>query len=364
MPQFFLIFAVIEFLQIYNNIKLINTKVNLKLQCAKKAKNIFTRFIHVMKINNSYSCVNNVNFRSYNKLNPKTNLSVSTSFYHDLPTLKKAVEIMENNFPKGADILVYAGSNGEEAISIFSLFKNPEKYSIFSIDPFKEAVDYAKRGIFSIHKLADDGFLINENSDCENQVKDCFFKCMQEVEKPPYNLNNYSDIKYRIRWTGFDWEKFFSLKPNIKENIKFLEGDIKDIESFKNDKPIGGIFFRNALYHLTDNNLMGVLEYGDKPNIEVNRRAILKDLINKIDKKLAPNGIFVMGNHTQEHLYLADNFTPFYNKTTIMGQKFMTVPPHIKALMKNGHFKSCFEQEVRMLGDRKIKMPLIWQKSL
>jgi len=32
--------------------------------------------------------------------------------------------------------------------------------------------------------------------------------------------------------------------------------------------------------------------------------------------------------------------------------------------MKNGHFKSCFEQEVRMLGDRKIKMPLIWQKSL
>ena len=315
-----------------------------------------------MKITNNYNNAYHINFQSYNKLNPKTNLSVSTSFYHDLPTMKKSVEIIENNFPKGADILVYAGSNGEEAISIYSLLKNPEKYSIFSIDPFKEAVDYAKRGIFSIHKLADDGFLINKNSDCENQVKDCFFKCMQEVEKPPYDLNNYSDIIYRIRWTGFDWEKFFSLKPNVKESIKFLEGDIKDIESFKNERPIGGIFFRNALYHLTDNNLMGVFEYGDKPNWEVNRSAILKNLINKIDKKLAPDGIFVMGNHTQEHIYLADKYTPFYKRTTNKGVKFMTNPPHIEALIKNGHFKPCFEQEIKLLGDNTIKMPLIWQK--
>ena len=36
MPQFFLISAVIEFLQIYNSIKLINTKVNLQIQSAKK----------------------------------------------------------------------------------------------------------------------------------------------------------------------------------------------------------------------------------------------------------------------------------------------------------------------------------------
>lgn len=314
-----------------------------------------------MKITSNYRNAYNINFQSYNKLNPKTGMSASTSFYHDLPTLKKAVEIIENNFPKGADILVYAGSNGEEAISIYSLLKNPEKYSIYSIDPFKEAIDYANRGVYSILRLAEDGFLINENYDSEDQLKDCFLKYMQEIEKPPYNLNNYTDTIYRIRCSGYVMEKFFSMKQQVKEGIKFLEGDIKDIESFKNDKPVGGIFFRNALYHLTDNNLIGVLQYGEKPNIDVNRRAILKDLINKIDKKLAPNGIFVMGNHTQEHLYLADNHTPFYKRATMQGIKFMTSPPHIKALIKNGHFKSCFEQDVQVLGN-KIIMPLIWQK--
>ena len=316
-----------------------------------------------MKVTDCYINNYNINFQSYNKLYPKTNLPASTSFYHDLPTLKEAVKILEHNFPNGADILIYAGSNGEEAISVYSLLKNPKKYFIYSIDPFKEAIDYANRGIYAVHKFADDGFLINDNSNSGAQVKNNFLKCMQEIKKPSYDLNNYTDIIYRIRVLGINMEKFFSIKPTVKEGIKFVEGDIRDIKSFKTDRQIGGIFFRNALYHLTDNDLAGVFEYGKKPNMEINRSAILKDLTDKIYNKLAPNGIFVMGNHMQEHFYLADNHTPFYNQVVINGKNFMTEPPHIKALIRNGHFKPCYEQDVKIQNDNSIKLPLIWQKN-
>ena len=320
-----------------------------------------------MKINSNYTVNNNIGFNSYNKLNPKTNMSTSTSFYHDLITLKKAVGIIEKNFPKGADILVYAGSNGEEAISVYSLFKNPENYTIYSIDPYRDAIEYAKRGIYSVHRLCDDGFIINDQAHTEDEIQagKCLSNCLEEIEKPPFKLNNLTDLIYFLRYDSpaIIWEKFYKLKPAVRNNIKFIEGDIRDINSFKTDKPVGGIFFRNALYHLTNNNLFGVLEYGDKPDMEIDRCKILNELITTVDKKLAVNGIFVMGNHSQEHLYMADNHTPQNEKVPFKNIYLMTTPPHIEAILKNGHFKKCYEQEIPMpWSSFSIKMPLIWEK--
>ncbi len=308
-------------------------------------------------------------FKSYNKINSENGLSASTSFYLDIPVLKKSVEIIEKEFPKGSDILIYAGSNGEEALSIKTLMKNPEKYNIFSMDIFKEAIDFAKRGIYGIHPLAEDGFLISEKQNAEEQkLSNIFHKNFTEIRKPKQNINNLSDFIYDIKFDDKELfsQKFFKPNDSLKRNIEFLEGDILDVSKLhlnSADNKAGAIFFRNALYHITQNDLTGVLQYGLTPNLELNKQQVLDNLIEKVHRKLKIGGIFVLGRHLQEHLYIADKSVPLKDTVpvdNIRGIRYMAYPPHIKALSKNGCFKPLYEDIIHGFGNN-IKLPLIWQ---
>ena len=71
-----------------------------------------------MKINSIIHTNSYINFKSYNMIDNDTRNSLSTNFYHDSEVLEKSVEIIEKEFPNGTNILVYAGSNGEEALSV------------------------------------------------------------------------------------------------------------------------------------------------------------------------------------------------------------------------------------------------------
>ena len=327
--------------------------------------------IYIMKVNPITQTNHKTTFTSYNKRSSKTGLSVSTSFYLDFPVLRKAVKIIEERFPSGADILVYAGSNGEEAYSINTLLKNPSRYKINSIDICKESIEYANRGVYGIHPLADDGFLIKEdktNADAPF-LKKIFYKYFSEINKPDYNIDNLSDVIYNIRLGNEDLfpQKFFVPNAGIKQNIRFLEGDIRDISDFSLDSKqgkAGAVFFRNALYQLTKNDLRGVMEYGDMPDLIFNKEECLADLIDKVYNKLSIGGIFVMGSHLQEHLYIADKSVPD-SKTIVTDAarniRYMAYPPHIKVLNKNGRFKPLFDYLIQGFGQN-LKLPLIWQK--
>ncbi len=326
-----------------------------------------------MKITNNFIYRNSPSFTSYNKLNPKTNLSVSTSFYHDFPALQKAVDIIEKNFPNGTDILIYAGSNGEEAISVDSMLKYPEKYNISSIDPFKEAIDYANRAYYGVHALDDDGFLINTMGKTltpeQLWLRSNFYKNVEKIPKPKQNLNNMQDEIFNINFPGLEIQSYYKLKPEVKQRIKFVRGDIRNINSFpvqtENGK-VGAVFFRNALYHLTKNDLTGILKYGDKPNMNINKTEILKNLAKDINNKLDIGGIFVMGNHTQEHFYIADKYTPIENTVLFDAKRnirLMTFPPHIKAFLELGNFEPVFEEAIRdFSGQTSLTLPIIWKK--
>ena len=153
-----------------------------------------------MKINSAMHSHSNINFKSYNMIDNNTGNSISTNFYHDSEVLQKAVKIIEKEFPKGTNILVYAGSNGEEALSLNTLLNNRQKYKIYSIDKSSKAIDFAHKGIYAIHPLADDGFLINLNTE-ENKQFLCriFHKNFLET-KPSFPINNLSDPIYTIRF--------------------------------------------------------------------------------------------------------------------------------------------------------------------
>ena len=326
-----------------------------------------------MRITNNFIYRNTPSFTSYNKLNPKTNLSVSTSFYHDYPALQKAVDIIEKEFPHGTDILIYAGSNGEEAISVDSMLKHPEKYHISSIDPFKEAIDYANRAYYGVHALDDDGFLINTMGNPltpeQYELRSKFYKNVDEIPRPKKDLNNLQDEIFKINMPGIEMEKYYKLKPDVKQRIKFVRGDIRNIKSFpvqtENGK-VGAVFFRNALYHLTQNDLTGILKCGDKPNMNINKTEILKNLARDIDNKLDIGGIFVMGNHTQEHFYIADGYTPPENSVLFDAKRnirLMTFPPHVKAFLDLGNFEPVFEEAIRdFTGQTSLTLPIIWKK--
>ena len=242
------------------------------------------------------------------------------------------------------------------------------RIKVYSIDISSKAIDFARIGTYAIHPLADDGFLLNPNCEQNKQfLSRIFHKNFIEIDKPSYPINNVSDLIYTITFDNVNLfpQRYFIPKESFKENISFVKGDINNIESFNNQQKAGAIFFRNAFYQLTNNNLSGVFKYGDKPNLETNKRKIIQELIDKIYNKLKMNGIFVLGRHLQEHLYIADRTVPL--KDTIIVNKarnirFMTNHPIIEALNKNGRFKPLFEFLIHGLSNNSLKIPLIWQK--
>ena len=63
----------------------------------------------------------NNTFKSLKLTNNANNFS-DTSFYRDPRTLADTTKHLQEAFPDGCDILDFAGSNGEEAISLSTFF--------------------------------------------------------------------------------------------------------------------------------------------------------------------------------------------------------------------------------------------------
>jgi hypothetical protein len=326
-----------------------------------------------MRISSINKSAKYINFTSYNKIDEKTGLSTSTSFYLHYPVLQKAANIINETFPQGTNIMVYAGSNGEEALSLNTLLRNKNNYQIYSIDPCSVAIDYAKRGIYGVHPQMSDGFLINDSKDKkEEQLSKKFHKHFTEISKPKERIDNVTDSVYCMSYGGVEIfpQRYFVPKASLNNNVHFIKGDINDIENFKldsQDEKAGAIFFRNAFYHVIKNDLNGVINYGEEPNLDLNKRQVLDELINdKIYNKLALGGILVLGNHLQEHLFLADksmsedDTIPFNSARNLRLSKSHLI---LDALNKHGNFKPVYKGIVTGFSkEATTKLPLIWQK--
>ncbi|MCQ2739975.1 MAG: hypothetical protein MJ237_07095 [bacterium] len=117
---------------------------------------------------------------------------------------------------------------------------------------------------------------------------------------------------------------------------------------------------------VTDNDLNGVLNCYEAPNIDIDKSNIIQMLIDNVDKKLESGGIFVLGDHPQEHIFMADKYTKpentcLYDK--IRNIYFITESPVLKAFQKNGNFKPIFYKDIQFpFSELSIRLPLIWQK--
>lgn len=307
-----------------------------------------------------FSPVYAIKFTSLKETAGDENLFLDTAFYRDMPTLIGFSKLMKEKFPDGADIMDFACSNGEETISLYTLLNNNySKYNIHAYDTSDKALMLANKNLYRIHFAAYDNFLIKDNiSDpIYLNLKKRFHNVMEEVPD--------SIIDERISPKILQ-DKYFRIKDEYKDDFKFQKGDIRDILNIQPQKQVGAIFFRNALYHLTNNHPYSRIL--DTPTLNkiwnTNKEEVIEDIVGKVYEKLLPGGFFVIGTDEKEHIYQADKFTPRneiyhdeYNNEYIRLKSPLT-----QALQKDNRFKPVLSARCSSSGMGDFTIYTVWQK--
>ncbi len=320
--------------------------------------------------------------------NNSLGLAEDTGFFRDLPTLNGAVNLLKTNFPNGAQILDYACSDGEEAISIYALLgRDAKKFDINAYDTSPFMIARAKAHKYCVKGEYWDKFLLKDyfsQNKPERRAARAFSRLMEDLSGD--GRENMSTRQRCRNEECYGSEKYFKFKPKYWDKIAYSEGDIQDIDKHFYEKPIGAVFFRNAFYHVfrpqaeksrQDGEFQG---YREMSCDEIKEKTA--EIIEKIDSVLEPGGIFVMGDIAHEHLITANDdaendeiasFSELYPDVYFPKGRFspdtpvFKTSPIVKALEKKGykpvHWAKCIIEE----GFRKedsviIDVPTVWQK--
>lgn len=290
---------------------------------------------------------------------------VDSAFFRDYPALMSAVNILKENFPNGVEILDYACSDGEEAVSLYALLGDEkEKFHITGIDINDDPINLANQGIYSLFGGGFDEFLMpgaKKTSD-EKELSNIFYEIMEPSDKPDKALNNGPNFYNTLlnAKPKFRKELFFKLKDDVKNNFEFKTGDIFKIDGENPDKKVGAVFFRNAFYHLMNSNdgeiifIGGVQNAfkkmyeteGDASDIEDEelsgvllsldeKQAIADEIVDKVYDKLEVGGVFVLGNSLNENIFIADEDTP--NEDTVRFGDTKTYKDKLNILKKRAN---------------------------
>ena len=323
-------------------------------------------------------------------IDPGTGNINDSWFNRDINTLETAAENITMDFPKGADVLIYGCSTGEENISLKALLPD-SRYRIIGYDTSADALRIGKRGVYSLFSNWYDSYLLpNAPESVFDGVSKSQRKKMLDLREKFHDMmyevpacNEYRDINNKTGYTGMKYsypnfiEKFYSLRSNFRSQIDLRLGNFMKVGQVRKERPVGGIFFRNAIYHLCNNNINEVLSYNETPGRFANKQLLMENLVNGVHKTLDKGGVFVIGNHIKEHLYLADetvppentvNFcdTPFYVETNQhhRSHKYLRCckdSPLLQALLKDGRFEPIGFSEVVSYNCR-VKVPVMFKK--
>lgn len=323
-------------------------------------------------------------FKGLLYVDSRTGMPIDSWFYRDTKTLKSAVTEIKTTFPSGAEIWDFACSNGEETISVKSLLED-SKYKIIGYDSSTSALMLANKGIYTVFSNWYDSFLLpnNEPEGFEKVLKNKFYQIMEEtfpseIERYINNKSTYFDIKKFYR----DFiEKYFRINPERRDEIDIRRGNINLIDNYRNQDKVGAIFFRNALYQMTGNDLNETIDQKKYfAHFPVNnKREIIENFVDKIHSKLETGGVFVIGDHIKDHLFLADKNlpdcevilfkdTPFFDA----GNRKHLYEANLK-LFKESPLKKALEKGKRFIpigfsktwldyGGSKLDVATVWKK--
>ena len=314
-------------------------------------------------------------FGSFLRYDSVARCTLDSMFYRENDALLSVIRAVEKNFPKGAEILDFACSNGEEAISIFSQLKDRAKYFIRAFDISPEAIAHERAGIHSVFSGCFDSFILDKHSVAKKaKLRDLFFSVMEPVESPNIAINKSTAyFNFRDRNPEFT-EKYFRVKDEHASAIEYRKGDIRSLEHIETQRPVGAILFRNAFYHLCNNKILEALQYKINLASSVDKREAAQSLVRKIYDKLDKKGVFAIGEHFKDNIFVADLNAPvektvrfaqskfFHDKYMASGNvMFMKKSPLVEALEEGDRFSPIHYSAVEFLG-RRFLFPTVWQK--
>ncbi len=265
---------------------------------------------------------------------------IDSSFFRDYPTLMSTVSMLRENFPEGAEILDYACSDGEEAISLYALLGEArDDFKITGIDLSEDAIGLANQGIYSLFGGGLDSYLMDgaKKDETEKYLSKLFYEIMKPSCEPDEPLNNTIEFNTLLATAEPKFRKQIFLKPKneVKENLEFKTGDIYKMDKEAGDKKVGAILFRNAFYHLMDsmegdelfagklpeglrNFYKGLSSNGDDDDLYssskekslAKKQAIADEIVDKVYDKLEVGGVFVLGDALNENVFIAPESAP------------------------------------------------------
>lgn len=314
-------------------------------------------------------------FGSYLCIDRVSNSTLDSAFFRENKTLQTVIKNLEKGFPNGAAILDYACSNGEEAISLLAQLKNRFKYAIKAFDISPIALERAKTGEHSVFSGFLDSFLIGKTySNEEANLKKLFLSVMQPIEKPSALINgSLTYTKLTNHLSDFE-EKYFKVKNKYMTLIEYSKGDIRNLNNLEFDRPVGAILFRNAFYHLCNNRIIEALEGKNRNIFYSDKIDVAEDIVNKVHQKLEKGGVFAIGDHFKDNIFIADKSTPIkqtvkFKDTAFFTDKYVNAKevlfikksPIVTALLKDGKFRPVHYSYVEFLGNT-YKYPTVWKK--
>jgi len=230
-----------------------------------------------------------------------------SAFFRDLDLLEFTINHLKKLKKPVLNIVSGACSEGFELLSAKMLAENAGlKVNCIGFDLGENAIQKAKSFNYSI-------LLPKKESGYADMpgFSDSFlvFKDIKNMSEKEKKLKRIFDEHFVINiFNIYKTNDFLiSQKTNVRlkkeqqENVKFILGNLLEMDTFIEPNTVDALFFKNSLYHLT---------YGETDMIPTHE---LKNLLNRvakqISKALSKNGIFILGNLPRDHEFIVGNET-------------------------------------------------------
>lgn len=247
-----------------------------------------------------------------------------SAFFRDLPILECVKNYLKILNKPISNIVSGACSEGFELLSIKMLSEDAGlKVNCLGFDVGERVLNKANSfdytiaeapEQFGLQKVAgySDSFLVFTQKELmtpqQRRLKTLFDKYFITYQNGIYQPNMVS----RTQSTEV------TLRPEKRENVKFMQGNLLEMDTFLDTESVDVLFFKNAMYHLT-------YDENDMPKTRGELRNILDRAAFQIEKVVASRGLFVLGDLWRDN-YLdvgvetynalnAHGFEPVFNKS-------------------------------------------------
>jgi len=252
----------------------------------------------------------NVTFGTMRMDDEVTRKPIDSDFFRDFETQNFVAQELKKRFKGEQDILVYANSSGEDSFSISLLLDNP-KFKILGFDISKTAYDKYLSGIYHLDKEGFDSFLMQGE---KKKLTDKMLTIKEGFDKYFKYVGQDERGREMRQYDGGLRDRVFYMPPYY--------GDIRNIGGVPRENQAASVFFRNSFFHLMpeDKNisyfLRDMVRFPNDFRYFLDKNTLtqgeyleftqgVKNVLAGVRQKLAPGGLFVMGNIMQEHYFLA-----------------------------------------------------------